>query len=206
VPETRAQNRPVALRGESQRVAELLAIPGAVNQGHFELLAGAHTDTFFRFSALARNPAVIDEIVGWLEEDLRSTEADCVLAPTTAGVGLGWTMATLLGVPLHLATVDERSRPVGVLGEPDLDGRRALLVNDVVTTGFGLQSMIDLARERGGEAVGATWFLTRSERDLTDALDLPAFAVAEWHLPAWSAEECELCRRGDEVAFALDLN
>ena len=206
MPEIHATH-PVAHRGDAQRVAELLELPGALLHGHFQLLAGMHTDKFFRFSTIARDAAALDAITGWLAPDVRPLAIDGVLAPTTAGVGLGWTLATSLGVPLHLATIDDADgRPAGVLGEPMLDGRRLLLVNDVVTTGHGLHRMSELAAERAAAPAGACWFLTRGDVDLDAVLGIPHFPIASWHLPAWEASNCQACTAGGEPELAFDLN
>lgn len=205
MPETRAPN-PVVLRGDTERVAELLQVPGALLRGHFKLLAGGHTDCFFRFSSVARDAAALDDIARWLISDVRPLGVDAIVAPTTAGVGLGWTLATSLGVPLHLATVNDDGRPTGILGEPQLNDERVLLVNDVVTTGHGLQAMAALANERGASPVGACWFLSRSRVDVEGLLEIPCLPVARWHLHAWDATQCEACAAGDEPTPAYDLN
>jgi orotate phosphoribosyltransferase len=197
---------PVVLRGDAHQVNELLASPGALLRGHFKLLAGMHTDRFFRFSAVARDPTALDAIAQWLDRDVRDLAIDSVLAPTTAGVGLGWTLATSLGVPLHLAAVDHGARPTGILGEPVIEGQRILLVNDVVTTGRGLQTMLRLTEERHAGVAAACWFLTRSDVDGEALLGVPCLPIVRWNLPAWDGSSCEACRTGNEPELAYDLN
>jgi orotate phosphoribosyltransferase len=179
---------------------------GALVDGHFELLEGLHTNQFFRFSTVARDSSALDDIARWVAPDVRPLLVDAVLAPTTAGVGLGWTLATSLGVPLHLATVDDYGRPSGILGEPHLEDHRILLVNDVMTTGRGMQRMARLAEHRGAAAAAAVWFLSRSELDAEALLGVPCFPVAQWHFAAWDVHACDACAAGGEPEFAYDLN
>ena len=40
-------------RGDPYALAELLALPGAIMEGHFQLLSGLHTDRFVAFSRIA---------------------------------------------------------------------------------------------------------------------------------------------------------
>lgn len=206
MPETTRASTPTALRGDAATVHGLLQLPDVLLHGHFELLSGVHTDRFFAFSEIARDSSALDAIARWLAPEARALELDAVLAPTTAGVGLGWTLASVLGVPLHLASVDDGGRPSRILGGPGLAGQRVLLVNDVVTTGGGLAAMAQLAHASGASTAGAGWFLSRSAVDVASLLGVPCLPVAEWYLPAWHADECPACGGGDEPAFAYDLN
>jgi orotate phosphoribosyltransferase len=197
---------PAPVLGEPSRVAKMLGTPGALLDGHFELLGGLHTEHFFRFSAIARDSAALDQIAAWLAPELRTLDADAILAPTTAGVGLGWTLATALGVPLHLATVGDDGRPSGVLGAPKLAGKRLLLANDIVTTGNGLETLSRIVASQGADPAGACWFLTRSDVDVEAMLGIDCSRVVDWILPAWPREACTLCGAGDTASTAYDLN
>lgn len=203
MPSTAAPHLSVHL-GDPRFVAELLALPGALRTGHYRLLSGLHTDTFFAFSAIARDPNAVRQITAWLTPGAAAWEPDLILAPTTAGVTLGAGIARDLGVPLALTSLDEQSRAAGVLGQPDLTGRRIALVNDAFTTGQGLRRLTDTATNAGAQVVGACWFLSRTA-DLPD--DLPPFvAVATAALPAWPEAECSMCREGLPAEQAIDLN
>lgn len=205
MPET-ALSSAVALRGDAEHLTELLNRPGALLRGHFSLLAGMHTDAFFRFSAIARDPEALDDIASLIRGGVDDLAIDAILSPTTAGVGLAWTLASSMGVPLHLASLDESGRPAGMLGEPAIDGMGVLLVNDVVTTGRGLEAMARLARDRGASIAAGAWFLSRSDVDVERLLGAPCVPVVRWHLPAWAAAECDACEHGDEPQRAYDLN
>jgi orotate phosphoribosyltransferase len=206
VPDTRTASAPRVLRGDSETVAELLQRPGALLHGHFALLSGAHTDQFFAFSKLAGETEVVESIGAWLAAEAARWRPQGILAPTTAGVALAWTLACRLGLPLHLASLDDAGRADAVLGEPDLAGQRILLVNDIVTTGRGLRALADAVSSRGAEVCGAAWFLTRSAVDVEDLLGCPSAAVVEWDLTSWPAAECPHCPAGDEPEHAIDLN
>jgi orotate phosphoribosyltransferase len=185
-------------------VAELLMSPGTLRTGHYRLLSGLHTDTFFAFSAIAHDARVVRQITAWLAPGAAAWEPDLVLAPTTAGVTLAAGIARDLGVPLALTSLDEQSRAAGVLGQDDLTDMRVVLVNDAFTTGQGLRRLTETAAAAGGQVVGACWFLSRT-RTLPD--DLPPFvAVATAELPAWPEAECSMCAEGVPAEQAVDLN
>jgi orotate phosphoribosyltransferase len=192
-------------RGDPAVVARMLESPGVVLEGHFELLSGLHADRFIAFSRIANQGPALDLISEWIASAAAAHEPDVVLAPSTAGVGLGWTLARRLGRPMHLASLASDGRPAGILGEPTLEGARVLIVNDVVTTGTGIARLAEIVHDRGGEAVAAAWFASRSSSDIEDRIGVPAIYVADIRLPAWDAEACPLCSSSPAVA-ALDLN
>lgn len=203
MPSTAVRQLSVHL-GDPSLIAELLASPGAIRTGHYSLLSGLHTDTFFAFSAIARDARAIRQICAWLTPAAAAWEPDIVLAPTTAGVTLGAGIAQDLGVPLALTSLDHQGRAAGVLGGTDLAGRRVVLVNDVFTTGHGLRLLADTATSAGAQVVGACWFLSRTA-DLPD--DLPPFvAIATAAMPAWPGAECFMCAEQFPAEQAIDLN
>jgi orotate phosphoribosyltransferase len=193
-------------QGDPRVVEELLHFPDAMLMGHFELLSGLHTDRFLAFSRIAADPTALGFIADWLQPCVAAQRPTTLVAPSTAGVGLGWALAQRLGVPLHLASLGATGRADGLLGDPRLDEERVLLVNDLVTTGQGLKALGDVVVRCGGTVRGATWFLTRGEADVEDLIGAPCFAVATLPLEAWDAELCPLCREHEPAQLALDLN
>ena len=192
--------------GDPYAVARWLALPGAVREGHFELLSGLHTDRFIAFSNIAREEEALSTIAAWLAPSIGPLVPGAVLAPSTAGVGLGRALARTLGVPMHLASLGGDGRPEEVIGAPDLQGQRILLVNDVVTTGAGLKTLAELVRAVGGEVAAAAWFISRAQVDVGALLDAPAFHVADLDLPAWEADRCGACAERVPPQLALDIN
>ena len=193
-------------RGDPSAIADLLALDGALLDGHFALLSGLHSDRFVAFSRIARQDGALDLVTGWLQPSLAATAPTAVFAPSTAGVGLGWTLARKLGVPLHLAGLDDHGRASSVIGEPDIAGGRLLLVNDVVTTGQGLQALAATVRARAAEVAGAAWFATRADIDVASLLDAPGFAVCDLALPVCRPVDCAHCASDEPLRQALDLN
>lgn len=192
-------------RGDPAAVARMLEAPGAVLSGHFELLSGLHTDRFIAFSRIASQQPALDLISEWIASAAAAHEPDVVLAPSTAGVGLGWTLARRLGRPMHLASLASDGRPAGILGEPAVEGARVVVVNDVVTTGTGIARLAEVVHARGGEVVAAAWFASRASIDIEDRIGVPAIYIADIPLPSWDADGCPLCSSSPASA-ALDLN
>jgi orotate phosphoribosyltransferase len=192
--------------GDQWTLAELLARPGVLEHGHFRLLGGAHSEHFLRFSRIAVDPAALAGLASALAPTLASWQPDAVLAPSTAGVSLGRELAQQLGLALHLASVDEHGRADGILGDWDLNDRRILIINDVVTTGEGLQALAHAAGAAGGSVVGAAWFASRAHVDVADRLGAPTAWLVTVDLPTFAPEACPCCAAGVDAVDGLDLN
>jgi orotate phosphoribosyltransferase len=193
-------------RGDPSLVRDLLGSPGVLEHGHYELLSGLHTDAFIRFSALARDAEALRTIGDWLTPSLKPWNADALVAPSTAGVALAWTLARRLAVPLHLATPGEDGRAVEIPATDALAGQRILLVNDVVTTGTGMSSLARLVEDAGAVIAGAAWFASRSTVDVEAMIAAPTACVVALELVAVEADKCALCRDEIPVERAADLN
>ena len=192
--------------GDPRTVADMLAATEALMHGHFELLGGDHADTFIRFSRIAERPTALDTTTQWLLPSVAAWVPDAVLARATAGVALGWTLARRLGVPLVLADVGADGRAVGVADASNVRDRRVLLVDDVVTTGQGIAALARVAGGVGATVAGGTWFLARSDVDVSELIDAPVSCVGDLLLPRWPSPSCPLCTRGEPLTPALEIN
>jgi orotate phosphoribosyltransferase len=107
---------------------------------------------------------------------------------------------------MHLACLNSDGRPEGLVGDPDIAGARVLLVNDVVTTGQGIDALARTVRERGADVAGAAWFASRSGVDVVGNIDAPVVFAVSLDLKAVPADECETCSRGVPLEDGTDLN
>lgn len=202
------QTRPIwsARVGDPRRAVGLIAATEALKTGHFRLLADLHSDVFLRFSRIASDRNSLNVVTRWLAPSVAGWSPSALLAPSTAGVGLASSIARELEIPLYLAELDDSGRACGVIGDPRLRGERIALVNDVVTTGQGLERLMKVTEELGGHVVGAAWFASRRPVALEHILHVPTCRVVDLDLPTWSPEACRLCASELPVEDALDLN
>ena len=77
-------------------------------------------------------------------------------------------------------------------------GERILLCEDVVTTGGSLLEVRDLVTAAGGQVIAVASLVNRtSGRDT--GLGLPLTALLKIDVPAYTAEECPMCRAGQPL-------
>ena len=192
--------------GDPWYVAELLARPQTVCDGHYRLLSGQHADRYVRFSSLARDGEALRRIGVLLGDVVAPLGITAVLAPSTAGVALGVELSRYLGARLTLVTVDDAGRPTELLGGRGLDSDHVLVVNDVISTGQGIRALADLARTAGADVVAGAAFLSRRSHDDPPVADFPIALVATLPLPSWDQEACPMCSHDEPWADGRDLN
>ena len=126
---------------------------------------------------------------------LRHTRPGVVAGPTTGGVILSYEVARQLG----LRGVIAERRPDGAgralqRGFRLASGERALVVDDVLTTGGSVRETIEAVRAAGGEPVGVAVLVDRSAGGVD--FGLPFFAATEVEMESVAAADCLLCARG----------
>lgn len=120
-----------------------------------------------------------------------------VLSPALGGLIIGHEVARALGIRAIFA---ERA------GAPTLSLRRgfslspkdrALVVEDVFTTGRSTRETIELAREMGAQVVGAAAIVDRSGGTLD--VGVVSHALVRLSIPAYQPDDCPLCAQGIPV-------
>ena len=210
MPETIAPAAPPLLRaklGDPRLLAEMIVQDDVVSEGHFELLGGAHSDRFIRFSRIATEADHLELVTDWLLPTVAAWLPTAVVAPSTAGVALATTLARRLGLQLFLATIGEDGRAIGIHDAGTaLEGARVLLVNDVATTGQGIAALAKAAGVSGAAVAGACWFVTRAPIDVANMINAPVAALADVDLASWPAGACPLCQRHEALTHAFEVN
>ena len=106
---------------------------------------------------------------------------------------MGYEVARILDVSNVFA---ERENGIMTLrrGFDVTPGARALVIEDVVTTGGSVKEVMELLRGRGVEVAGVGSVVDRSN----GAIDfgVPFHAVAAMNVESWEPDNCPLCRQG----------
>lgn len=170
----------------------LLAGRGAVRRGHFLLSSGKHSDTYVEKARVLEFPAdtirIGEEIASWYPD------LDVVVSPAVGALPLGFAVALAAEARfVYAERVDGRMElRRGFALRP---GERAVVVEDVVTTGGSAAEVDHLVREAGTEPLGVAALVDRS----TGALPFRLRAVARIEARAWDPGSCPLCASGQPV-------
>lgn len=162
---------------------------GAMRSGHFQLSSGRHSDRYVQKARVLERPeatmALAQEIASWYPA------VDVVVAPAVGAVVLGFAV----GIAARARSIfaeRERGRMLlrrGFVIEP---GERALVVEDVVTTGGSAREVWDLVGEAGAERLGVAALIDRT----SGPPGLPLRAILRIDAASWDPSDCPLCRAG----------
>ncbi|MBD3167739.1 orotate phosphoribosyltransferase [bacterium] len=140
---------------------ELLRKRGAFLEGHFKLASGLHSDKYVEKFRLLEDPETTTTLVRELAQRVNSYHPDVVVGPVTGGVILSYEMARQLGT---LAFFTEKTADGGMELRRgfDVEGKRVLLIEDIVTTGGSILKAAEAVQSAGGEVVAFALLVDRS--------------------------------------------
>ncbi len=190
--------------------------------GHFELLSNRHTDTFFRFALIAQRPwlmgKISKEMISWIS--YLNLEVDVILGTSRAGLLFAYDIARELSKKRRTRAVYAKSDQETGYPLPQLlegfnikAGERVLIVNDIITTGRGVEILIDLAKAYGSEVAGICLFASRaSETDtarvkqIKDEFKENFHTIVNFKMNNWEKEKCDLCAKGVPYVRSAEIN
>lgn len=175
----------------TDRVLDRFRAAGALLDGHFRLSSGLHSPGYLQCALVLQWADHAASFGAAIADRVRGLSPTVVLSPALGGVVIGHEVGRALGVRAIFAERQEgvlTLRRGFVLGADD----RALVVEDVVTTGGSTRETIHVARAHGATVVGAAAIVDRH-----GAVDLgvPFHPLTQVVLPTYEAASCPLCAR-----------
>jgi len=174
-------------------VEALLRQAGAILEGHFLLTSGRHSGLYVEKFRVLENPAYAEGLCRLIADRFRPLNIEVVAAPTTGGIIVAYEVARQLGGRSIFAERGPQGRAFG-RGFTLRPGERALVVDDVLTTGGSLREVITAVEGAGAEPVGVGVLVDRSGG--RTPFGLPFFACLTLDIPSYEPGDCPLCARG----------
>src|SRR3954465_4659154 len=141
---------------EDEIIAEFRAAD-ALLEGHFVLSSGLHSPRYLQCARVLMDPARASRLASALAHSLPlevKAQISIVVSPAMGGIIIGHEMGRSLGLEAVFL-----ERPAGIFefrrGFRIAPGQKALLVEDVVTTGLSSREAIAAGAEAGGRGVAA---------------------------------------------------
>lgn len=176
-----------------ERVIEILKTVGALQEGHFRLTSGRHSDRYFQCAKIFQEAQYSEELCAALAEKFKDAEVDLVIGPAIGAVIMSYEMGRQLGVRNIFAERENGAMSIR-RGFFVPQGARVLVVEDVVTTGGSVREVIDLVRETGGEVIGVGSIVDRTGGKID--FGVPYASVVSFDVVSYEEEECPLCKQG----------
>jgi orotate phosphoribosyltransferase len=172
-----------------------LAERGALLEGHFRLSSGRHSNRFVQKFRILEDPSMVEPIARALAEHFTDLHPNIVVSAAVGGIVLGYEVARQLGTN---AIFVEKEDGVPVLRRGFALGRsdRALVVEDVITTGGSVKEVIDVVRSHGAQIVGVGAIVMRAPVDF----GVPTHALLDLPLASYVAAECPQCKDDQPIS------
>lgn len=194
------QHRPVAeysLRMNSDELLTLAREQGALLEGHFLLSSGLHSPAYFQCARLLERPDIASRLGVALAAKITVDNVDVAIAPALGGILVAHEVARALGVRALFAERDPSTADLVLRRGFSLQpGERALVLEDVVTTGKSLKETMKVVDVNGGQVVATGALVDRNPGDLL--LDVPFSTIARLDFPTYDPESCILCQSGSK--------
>ncbi len=172
----------------------LLAQRGALLDGHFRLSSGRHSNRFVQKFRILEDPALVEPVAKAIADAFRDAAPTIVVSAAVGGIVLGYEVARQLGTK---AIFVEKEGGAAVLrrgfelGPAD----RALVVEDVVTTGLSVREVLDVVRARGAQVAGVGIIVMRGQAEF----GVRAHALLDLPIVSYEESECPQCRAGEPI-------
>ncbi|WP_025898750.1 orotate phosphoribosyltransferase [Sneathiella glossodoripedis] len=162
----------------------------ALLEGHFLLSSGMHSDRYLQCAKVLMHPqraAILCQALAKKVHDaLGKGAVDLVVAPAMGGVVVGYEMARQLGVP-GMFTERVEGQFTFRRGFEVPKGAKVIMSEDIVTTGKSSRECIEVIKEAGGEVVGATCLIDRSNG--TADVGVPLFSLMQMNVKIYPADK-----------------
>jgi len=175
-----------------EKVQRMMKERSARLEGHFLLSSGNDSGDYMQCALLLRFQRYAAFAGEALAEKVRKYSPDIIASPALGGLIIGHEVARALDVPFIFC--ERRDGEMVLSRFPFPEGKRVVVIEDVVTTGVS-SGEVGSVLERGG----ATWGGTGAVIDRSGGKSsLPHAPESLWKVafPLWKPEECPLCAKG----------
>ncbi len=180
---------------------ETLAIfeqTGAYLRGHFRLTSGLHSPEYLQCALVLQHPAIAERLGRELAASIRPMihdAPDVVVAPAMGGLIIGHEVARAFGVRFVFTERDPATRQMQLRrGFTIPAGAKAVVIEDVITTGGSTREVVDLLGAMGCTTLAAGSIMDRSGG--AAEVGVMRAALATLSVQTFSDDACPLCQQG----------
>lgn len=171
----------------------LLKNEGAILEGHFKLTSGRHSNLYIEKIRLLQNPLLAKTLCSRLADLITDLDIDCVVGPAYGGIALAFEVASILDKSFVFS--QRKDGEMTIRSGFDLSGiKKAVVIEDIVTTGGSVKEVIQCLRDREIEVSMVGALVDRSGG--TVDFGVPFVSLLQLDIPTFDPEDCPLCKSG----------
>ena len=179
----------------SEAVMQVFWETGAYLKGHFRLTSGLHSNEYLQCAQVLQYPQLAERF--GRELAARLPDCDVVVSPAIGGLPIGHEVARAKGARFIFTERDASGHMILRRGFSLRPDDKALVIEDVVTTGGTTREVIDVAQAAGARVLAAGSIIDRSGGRVD--LGVPRVALATLDVVAYPPDFCPLCQEGIPV-------
>lgn len=168
----------------------------ALLRGHFLLTSGKHSEWYFEKIKLIERPVVLEKIIDLLVEQVKkdTPEFDYVVSPAYGGIAIGFLTALKLNKMFAFTQRVEEKMTLRS-GFAGLQNSRAIIVEDILTTGGSINEVLECLQTRQVTVSGIYCLVDRSGGEVL-IQGKPVGSLLSLKVEAFDPDKCPLCRQG----------
>lgn len=178
---------------DSDYLNQILKSESALLSGHFQLTSGKHSANYIEKIRLLQNPEATNNVCKRLAKRLEDYDFDCIVGPAYGGIVLAFQTAYLMGKSFIFT--QRKDGEMSIRSGFDLSNvKRVAIIEDILSTGGSVNEVITCLQKSNLEIAVIGVIVDRSGGKLDFPTPLESLLCLE--IPAWEADECELCKNG----------
>ncbi len=175
---------------------------GYITESHIIATSGKHLDAYLNKDAIYPHTHAVSAVCKAIAELFADAHIEAVVGPSLGGIILSqWTAYHLseitgkevLGIYTEKTEDKDQilTRGYGAL----VNGKRVLVVEDILTTGGSLAKVVRTVKTAGGTVVAACAMVNRDPDKINEhVIGAPLKTLASLRLPAWDEADCPMCK------------
>ena len=142
---------------------KILKETNALQEGHFILSSGLHSDKYIQCAQLLSKPGKARKICNSLSKKIKENfkKIDLILSPAIGGIVIGYEIGRLLGIETIFAERKDKNFELG-RGFELKKGQKILIIEDVITTGKSSLECSSLVIKAQAKVIGYACIIDRS--------------------------------------------
>lgn len=189
----------------------LLSAQALQKDGHFVYTSGKHGDTYLNKDAIYPHTELVSKISRELARLCLDLDVEVVVGPVAGGVVLSQWVAfhlSQLGWQEVLSVYTDKRKHEGTFilkrGYNELaQGKRVLVVDDIINHGTSVSAVVDEVRRCGGEPVAVVCLCNRYSKMAEDFGVPKLYSFINFKLNIYEPSDCPLCKAGIPLSKGL---
>ena len=174
-----------------KEVLQIFKKEKALLSGHFLLSSGLHSPNYMQCALVLQKPWVAEKLCRELVKKISGLAIDVVIGPALGGMIVSHEMGRALKVRSLFAERMDGSFRLR-RGFKLKRNEKALVVEDVVTTGKSSYEVIDLVKQAGARLAGVAAIVDRSGGAAIFEADF--YSLLKINIKSYKPEACPLCK------------